>query len=811
MKRPLLVFAITTLLSPLTPVGAAAQVTQPLDRLCDTQFEDCRQPLMDLIINETVGIDVAFWFMEDSRYVAELIRRHNAGVPIRILVDQRANASKRLNETILTDLKNGGIPMREKYVGDILHFKMMYFHKQGVLEFSKANYTDSAFVPIQPNVNYDDEAIYFTNDTRLTNSFRRRFDDLWTNTAQYRNFANGGSLVRSCPTCTIHPSMNFPPTEDYSDRAVSRYDAETNSIDAMVFRVTDHRQADAMIRAVARNVPVRLITDPSEYRNTTRVWDSKHVDRMYMGGVQIKMRQHAGLMHEAAVVMYGLGEVIFGSSNWTTASAGYQDEHNFFYEPSLNKPSFFQWFANQFNHKWNDTTNYVAFQPLPPDSPIYSAPGNGSSGAGTSVTLTWDGGPWSHLYDIYFGTNPNPPLLQTNQELGSPLVGQIETFTVNNLLPGTTYYWRIVDKTWAQLTNSGPVWSFTTAGTAPGGGTPPPAGNMAYGGTPAAVPGTVQAENFDEGGQSIAYFDTTGGNSGTAYRATDVDLESTNDTGGGFNLMKTRAGEWLKYTINVATTGTYTFEARVASLGGGGTFHVEVDGADRTGPLTIPNTGAWQTWQTISKTGISLTAGQHVVRLSLDTVGPSGGVGNYNWLRFTTSTSSTTNPPPPPPPPPSPAYGGTPAALPGIFEAENFDEGGQSVGYFDTTGGNSGGVYRPTDVDLETTTDTGGGVNVMKTRAGEWLKYSVNVTTAGTYTFEARIANIGTGGKFRVEIDGTDVTGPIDVPNTGGWQTWQTVSLPGIPLSAGSHVVRVFMATASSSGGVGNYNWFRFR
>jgi hypothetical protein len=55
------------------------------------------------------------------------------------------------------------------------------------------------------------------------------------------------------------------------------------------------------------------------------------------------------------------------------------------------------------------------------------------------------------------------------------------------------------------------------------------------------------------------------------------------------------------------------------------------------------------------------------------------------------------------------------------------------------------------------------------------------------------------------------VTGPIDVPNTGGWQTWQTVSLPGIPLSAGSHVVRVFMATASSSGGVGNYNWFRFR
>ena len=87
---------------------------------------------------------------------------------------------------------------------------------------------------------------------------------------------------------------------------------------------------------------------------------------MYMGGVQIKMRQHEGLMHQGSVVMHGLGEVIFGSSNWTTASAGWQDEHNYFYNPSLGKPWFFQWFADQFESKWNDTANYVPFQPLPP-------------------------------------------------------------------------------------------------------------------------------------------------------------------------------------------------------------------------------------------------------------------------------------------------------------------------------------------------------------------------------------------------------------------------------------------------------------
>ena len=802
MKR-LLPFAFAALMLLAAPPGALAQVPT-VDQLCDTRTTDCREPLLQLIRNETVGIDVGFWFMEDFRYVAELINRKNAGVPIRVLVDTRANDSKRLNEEMLNYLKNAGIPMREKFSGDILHFKMMLFHQQGKVEFSKANYTDPSFVPIVPNSNYFDEVIYFTSDTRLVNSFKRRFDDLWTNTTQYRNFANvSGTLVRKCSGCTIHWSMNFVPTEDFSDRSVSRYNAETQGIDAVVFRATDHRQADGMINAVARGVPARLITEPTEYRNPTRLWHAKHVDRMWKGGVQIKHRKHEGLMHQASVVMHGLGEVIFGSSNWTTASAGYQDEHNFFYDPTLNKPGFFEWFKNQFQQKWNDTVNYEPFQPLPPDSPQYSSPQNGSAGASTSVTLTWDGGTWAHLYDIYFGTSPNPPLIESNKELGSPVDGQLEEFTVHNLQQGTTYYWRVVGKTWAQLTNSGPVWNFTTAGSAPpgGGGSTP-----AYGGTPAPIPGTFQAENFDEGGQNVAYFDTTAGNSSGGYRTTDVDIEPTSDSGGGYNLSKTRAGEWLKYTVNVATTGTYTFEARVASMGTGAQFRVEVDGVDRTGLLQIPNTGGWQTFQTITKTGIPLTAGLRTVRVYLATTSSAGGVGNHNWFRFVQGSGST----PPPDPPPSPAYGGTPWSLPGAFQAENFDNGGQNVAYFDTTGGNSGGAYRSTDVDIEPSADTGGGFNLSKTRAGEWLRYSVNVTATGTYTFQARVASMGTGAKFRVEVDGVDVTGLIDVPNTGGWQTWHLLSRPGISLTAGTHVVRVVLVNTGTSGGVGNYNWFAF-
>jgi hypothetical protein len=422
--------------------------------------------LLELIRNEHVAIDVALWFIEDERYATELINRHNAGIPVRVLTDQRAvNSYGQFHPAIVARLRDAGIPLREKYTGNILHFKMMMFHGQNMLQFSKANYTPFSFVPAEPNVNYFDEAPYFTNDDRLTASFRRRFDDLWVNTTQYRNLANiAGALARRCPTCTIDPSMNFPPLEDFANRSVARYVREPHGIDAIVFRVTDHRHPDGMIGAVARGVPVRVITEPSEYRNPERPWHAKHVDRMWNFGVQIKHRQHAGLTHQASVVLRGLGEVIFGSSNWTTASASYQDEHNYFYNPGLQKPWFFQWFADQFDAKWNDTTNYVPFQPLPPDNPAYYSPSPGAIGQDATVTLTWDGGSWAHLYDIYFGTTPDPPLFIENVELGSPVQGQLERFTMNNLQLGTTYYWRIVGKTWAQRQNSGSVWSFTIAG-----------------------------------------------------------------------------------------------------------------------------------------------------------------------------------------------------------------------------------------------------------------------------------------------------------------------------------------------------------
>jgi mannose/cellobiose epimerase-like protein (N-acyl-D-glucosamine 2-epimerase family) len=147
-----------------------------------------------------------------------------------------------------------------------------------------------------------------------------------------------------------------------------------------------------------------------------------------------------------------------------------------------------------------------------------------------------------------------------------------------------------------------------------------------FSGTPIVIPSTgratIQAENFDNGGEGIAYHDTDSVNSGKAYRTdTAVDLQTTTDTGGGYNVGWTRAGEWLTYSVNVATAGSYDIEFRVASPAAGAKFHLESNGVNITGALAVPNTGGWQTWQTVTTAPVTLSAGTHILRFDALTDG----------------------------------------------------------------------------------------------------------------------------------------------------------------------------------------------
>jgi len=152
-----------------------------------------------------------------------------------------------------------------------------------------------------------------------------------------------------------------------------------------------------------------------------------------------------------------------------------------------------------------------------------------------------------------------------------------------------------------------------------------------------STPNTIQTEDFDNGGEGIAYHDTESANlGGSTYRSgVGVDIELTGDAGGGNDVGFTKAGEWLEYTINVASAGVYTFDFRASSKGAGGNFHAEIDGSNVTGTLSVPDTKAWNTFTDVLKTGVSLSAGSHVLRLAFDSVGGSGFTGNFNWMKLT--------------------------------------------------------------------------------------------------------------------------------------------------------------------------------
>src|SRR5262245_47641731 len=258
-----------TLLVAVLFVGLPATRSAAADRFCDPSFQDCRAPLLTLIANERVGIDLGFWFMEDARYTAAVIKRFQAGVPVRVLVDPRANVKNPQNASRLAELAAAGIPMRKCIASGILHWKAMIFDGQNTVEFGGANYSAWAFVPVQPYVNYTDEVIHFTDNSSIVQSFMTKFDDLWTNDQLFDDFANmSGAPVRMHPIAPKDPSLNFPPTNDYASRAVKLYNAETSRIDALMFRVTDRRHADAMIAAAGRGLIVRLLTEQEEDRKS---------------------------------------------------------------------------------------------------------------------------------------------------------------------------------------------------------------------------------------------------------------------------------------------------------------------------------------------------------------------------------------------------------------------------------------------------------------------------------------------------------------------------------------------------------------
>jgi hypothetical protein len=343
----------------------------------------------------------------------------------------------------------------------------------------------------------------------------------------------------------------------------------------------------------------------------------------------------------------------------------------------------------------------------------------------------------------------------------------------------------------------------------------PPYGSVGSAPTNLTNNTVIEVENFDAGNEGQAYHDTdtrnTGGNN---YRPGGVDVISVNDSGSTRAVGMVKAGEWLKYTVNVTTAGTYNVQFRAAGLGTGGQFHLELDGKNVTGTLNTPNTKNWNAYGTVTTKVFNVPAGKHTLRLVFDRNGSSGFVGNFNQMKFVKVGSTA---PAPSTTPSKPATASTPfktfnlaAGTATTVQAEDFDNGAAGVAYRDLTAANEGKQYRNTQVDIEKSADSGGGYNVGFMKQGEWLNYTVNVTKAGRFNIDTRIASLYNNSAFHIEVDGKNVTGSMKFLNTGGFQKWATVRKSGIALTAGKHVIKLVVDSTGGHKFAGNVNWIKF-
>ena len=143
-----------------------------------------------------------------------------------------------------------------------------------------------------------------------------------------------------------------------------------------------------------------------------------------------------------------------------------------------------------------------------------------------------------------------------------------------------------------------------------------------YSGSGINLPGTLQAEQFDKGGEGVAFHDSDSNDEGKASYRTDnegVDIVTGN---GGYAIGYTANGEWLEYTVNVKKNGTYGYKATVSSGTNNSGFRIGLmkNGSETTlARVSVPNTNSWDTYTTLSTEVIStkLYEGQQTIRITI--------------------------------------------------------------------------------------------------------------------------------------------------------------------------------------------------
>jgi chitodextrinase len=275
----------------------------------------------------------------------------------------------------------------------------------------------------------------------------------------------------------------------------------------------------------------------------------------------------------------------------------------------------------------------------PPDTTVPTVPSNFhvTDYTSNSISLSWTASTDNvgvTGYELY----RNNALIQT-------LAATATSFTDPNLQPSTLYQYQIRAADAAANKSAFASISQTTAGVSTPNPDIPPTNQTGrpYKGVPFSVGQRIEAEDFDLGGEGVAFHDLTPGNAnGNVYRNDGPDVEP-NIIGGvqnGYDVGWIQAGEWLTYTVNTPNAGYYNLDAAFGVVGPGGTYHVEVDGHVASGQVTVPDTGHWHRMNALRVSSIPLSAGNHVLKIVFDTNGENGTFANFDWMQLSAGSSA---------------------------------------------------------------------------------------------------------------------------------------------------------------------------
>lgn len=354
-------------------------------------------------------------------------------------------------------------------------------------------------------------------------------------------------------------------------------------------------------------------------------------------------------------------------------------------------------------------------------------------------------------------------------------------------------------------------------------------------------------------------------NKGWAMRNDGVDIQGCNDAvTNGFQVGFINPNEWLVYTIPSASVKAYDVDIRYA---GTGTLHLENANGQISETINLPQTGGLTTWGTVALTDVLLRAGDNKIKVYFDGAGfnfnylefknprnssevalkvvdasvnmlgdkvnvifnkdlqpginfsQSGLVlkvnGDVVSISNTVSNGAT-------------SFAIKPAMPINASDVVTLSYPGSNIVATDATiqatfsnkpvsnrVGNIVGIsgkieaenfYSNNGLNLETTTDTGGGQNIAYPDSGDWLEYLVNISQTGNYKIEYRTAGQSAVGKIKLELvnETTSEIQAVTLPATGGWQTWQTVPTQAT-LPAGRFIARFTVVDPGF-----NLNWVKF-